>query len=472
MTNETTKAQQDTESGKQKTVRLGAGAGYWGAEISSAMKLAAEGNIDYLCFDQLAELTMSLLERKRLKNPDDGFIPDIGAQVKQLLPVMRETGTRVITNGGGTNCEAAMKNALAIAKKMGYTDLAVGAVSGDNITDKIDPLLGQGWKFTNLDTGEEDLSTIRDSIVSAHAYIGSEGITEALSQGADFVIAGRVSDNALYVGPLMHEFGWRFEPEFVDRIGAAISIGHIVECAELVCGGMSNLWPVVPEPWKIGYPIAEVSADGAAVVSKLPGTGGVINEWTVKEHLVYEVHNPARYMMPDGIADLTSLKVQDLGNNQVKVSNGRGLPRPDTLKVQIGYMDGYAAEGTYLIGAPNVLAKAQKAKEIYEGLLVNSGIKPLDIRFDRIGIDAISGPMFDDPKESSVRECGLRIAVRTKTREEALIARAHLLRVTLYGPVGLGWGAPASVRPVISLWPTLVPRDAVESIVDVRKVAS
>lgn len=454
----------------KKTIRLGSGAGYWGAELDPAIKLAKEGKIDYLCFDQLAELTMSLLERQRLKNPEQGYIPDIVPHLKQLFPLIKETGVKIITNGGGTNCIGAMEKALAIGKEQGHTGVKVAAVSGDNVTTKIAPLIEQGWKFTNLDTGEDDIERIRGSIVSAHAYIGADGIIEALAQDADLVIAGRVSDNALYVGPIMHEFGWTFDPEYVNRISSAIAVGHLVECAELVCGGMSNLWRVSPEPWNIGFPIAEVSPDGSAVISKLPGTGGLVNEWTLKEHLVYEVHDPSRYIMPDGIADLTSVRLQDLGDNRVKVFPARGSPRPDTLKVQIGYMDGYIAEGTFLIGAPDVLAKVRKLREIFEGLLARSGIVPLDIRFDRIGIDAVSGGMFNDPDEADVRECALRIAVHTRTRDEALMAKSHLVRLTVYGPVGIGWGAPTAVRPVISLWPTLIPRNAVSIEVNVKKV--
>lgn len=456
---------------RKDRVRLGAGAGYWGAELEGPLKLATSGAIDYLCFDQLAELTMSLLERQRLKNPDHGYIPDLVTHVEQLLPVIRDHGVKVITNAGGTNCAAAMNKALSIAARQGFDGVRIAAVSGDNVTDLIDPLSKDGWRFTNLDTGDDRIEDIRDRIVSAHAYVGSEGIVEALEGEADMVIAGRVSDNALYVGPIMHEFGWKFEPEFVDRIGSAIAVGHVVECAELVCGGMSNLWKVSPNPWEIGFPIAEVYPDGSAIVSKLSGSGGVINEWTVKEHLVYEVHDPRRYLMPDGIADLTSLRVEDLGDDRVRLSGGRGAARPDTLKVQVGYMDGYIAEGTFLIGGPEVLAKTRKAQEIYQGLLRRAGIEPIDIRYDRIGVDAISGDMFADPPEESVRECGLRIAVRVRTREEANIARANLLRVTLYGPIGLGWGPPAAVRPVISLWPTLIPRDAVKLDVNVRSAA-
>ncbi len=453
---------------RKDKVRLGAGAGYWGAELEAALKLATSGAIDYLCFDQLAELTMSLLERQRLKNPDHGYVADLIPHLERLLPAMRDHGVKVITNAGGTNCAAAMNKALSIAGGQGFEGVRIAAVSGDDVTSLIEPLRKDGWRFTNLDTGDDNIEDISDRIVSAHAYIGAEGIVEALEGDADLVIAGRVSDNALYVGPIMHEFGWKFEPQFVDKISSAIAVGHMVECAELVCGGMSNLWKVSPNPWEIGYPIAEVYPDGSAIVTKLPGTGGVVNEWTVKEHLVYEVHDPRRYIMPDGIADLTSLQVQDLGNDRVRLSGGRGAPRPDTLKVQVGYMDGYIAEGTFLIGGPEVLAKARKAREIYDGLLRRAGIVPIDIRYDRIGIDAISGDMFADPAEETVRECGLRIAVRVRTREEANIARGHMLRVTLYGPIGLGWGPPAAVRPVISLWPTLIPRDAVKLEVDVR----
>ena len=452
-----------------KMIRLGAGAGYWGAELEAPLKLAEEGNLDYLCFDQLAELTMSLLERQRIKDPSRGFIPDLPSQIEAFLPVIHETGVKIITNGGGTNCAAAVEKVIEIAREKKHTGLKIAAVGGDDVSGKIDPLVAEGWKFINLDTGEEDIGAISDRIVSAYAYTGADGIVDALEREADVVIAGRVSDNALYVGPMMKEFGWSYSDD-IDNIGAAITIGHLIECAELVCGGMSNLWRAVPDPWNIGFPIAECHADSSAVITKLPGTGGLVNSWTLKEHLVYEVHDPHNYIMPDGIADLTSLKLEDLGDDRVRVTKCSGKPRPDTLKVQIGYRDGYVAEALYLIGAPEALAKTDHSIKLFRNLLKRSGIEPVDIRFDRIGIDSISGDMFPSPAEEEVREVGLRIAVRTKTREEAVAARAHMLRVTLYGAVGLGWGAPAAVRPVISLWPTLIPRDSVDISVEVKEV--
>lgn len=454
-----------------KTVRLGAGSGYWGAELEAPLKLAREGDIDYLCFDLLAELTMSLLERQRLKDPSRGYIVDVLTHVEKLLPLVQEKTFKVITNGGGTNCEAAVTKALEIAKTQGRSGIKIASVTGDNITGKIDGLVKQGWKFTNLDTGEEDIGKIRDRIVSAHAYIGADGIIDALDGGADIVITGRVSDNALYVGPLMKEFGWDYKPPYTDKIGAAISIGHLIECAELVSGGMTNLWRVTPQPWNVGFPIAECSEDGTAIITKLPDTGGLVNSWTLKEHLVYEVHDPTKYLMPDGVANLTTLRLEDVGPDRVRVSECSGAPRPDTLKVQVGYMDGYIAEGLFLIGAPNVLEKTQACIELYRGLLKRAGISPVDIRFDRIGVDALSGGMFPDPAEADVREVGLRIAIRTRTKEEAAIARANMIRVTLYGPVGLGWGAPAAIRPVVSLWPTLIPRDEINIEVQVQEAA-
>lgn len=328
-----------------KTVRLGAGSGYWGAELEAPLELARKGRIDYLCFDLLAELTMSLLERMRIKDPSKGYIPDLTKHAQMLFPLIREKGFKVVTNGGGTNCAQALKDVAAIAAAGGHSGIKIASVDGDNVTDKIDGLVKSGWKFTNLDTGEDDISLIRDRIVSAHAYIGADGIVEALAGGANFILTGRVSDNALYVGPLMHEFGWKFSEPYTDRIAAAVATGHVIECAELCCGGMSNFWDVAPEPWRVGFPIAECAEDGSAVIEKLEGTGGLINSWTIKEHLVYEVHDPTRYLMPDGIADLTALKLEDLGRDRVRISGGRGLARPDTLKVQVGYRDGFIAEG-------------------------------------------------------------------------------------------------------------------------------
>jgi hypothetical protein len=454
-----------------RTVRLGAGSGYWGAELEAPVRLAREGRIQYLCFDLLAELTMSLLERMRLKDAKKGYIPDLLRQARVILPFIRANGVKMVSNGGGTNCGQAMEEVIAIAKADGYAGLKIATVEGDNVTDKIDGLLAKGWTFANLDTGEEDIGRIRNAIVSAHAYLGADGIIEALEKGAELVITGRVSDNALYVGPLMHELGWRFEPAFVDRIAAAVATGHVIECAELCCGAMSNLWDVVPEPWRVGFPIAEVSEDGSATIEKLEDTGGLINSWTIKEHLVYEVHDPRRYLMPDGVADLTTIKLDDLGQDRVRISGCKGAPRPAALKVQVGYRDGFIAEGLYIQAGPRILEKTEALKHLFSKLVERTGIKPRDIRFDRIGLDSLSGVMYADPPEDSVRELGLRIAVRTETQAEAQALRAEMMRLTVYGPVGVAWNAPPPVRPVISLWPTLIPRDAVETKVAIAEVA-
>ena len=450
-------------------LRLGAGSGYWGAALAPAVAVARDGDLDYLCFDLLAELTMSLLARQRLKDPNRGYIGDIIGHMDELMPLVRDSRLRVVTNGGGTNCRQAITDIAARAKAAGQTGVTLAAVMGDDVSDKIDPLLAEGWTFANLDTGEEDVGRVRERMVSAHAYIGADGIIEALEREADIVVCGRVSDNALYVGPMMHGFGWGFDRD-AERIGAAITIGHLVECAELCCGAMSNFWPVAPDPWNVGNPIAEVYADGSAVIEKLPGTGGMLNSWTLKEHLVYEVHDPENYYMPDGIGDLTKVRLDDLGPDRVRVSNATGKARPDTLKVQLGYNDGYIAEAMFIQTAPFVLKKTAFMIEVFKKRLAAAGIVPKEMRFDRVGLDALSGPMFEDPPEDQVREIGLRLAVRTETRAEAAKARAEMVLVALDGPMGVAWGAPAAVRPVISLWPTLIPRDAVDSVVETLEV--
>ncbi|MDI3317976.1 MAG: DUF1446 domain-containing protein [Bacillota bacterium] len=449
-----------------RTVRIGSGSGYWGSALEPALDLAERGHLDYIGFDYLAELTMSLLQRERLRNPGKGYIEDMVEMVRSLLPAAIRNGTRLVANGGGANPLGAAERALAVAREL-RLPLRVGVVEGDDILVQLPRLEASGWEFVNLDTGERGLDGIRDRIVAAHAYLGAEGIAEALGAGAQLVVTGRVSDNALYVGPLMHEFGWRYEEPYWDRIAAAVTVGHLIECAEMVTGGMTVRWRETPDPWNLGYPIAEVTelpgGRVEAVITKLPGTGGRVDSWSVKEHLVYEVHDPRKYVMPDAVADFTRLRLTDLGEDRVLVREMGGGPRPDTLKVQIGYTDGWIAEGRLGVSWPYALEKARRIEEWLRRRLEMRGVRPLELRFDRVGVDMLHGeaaPWPDD--EDAVNEIELRVAVRTRTPEEAETARREFFLATTWGPAGTGWGAPLRTRQVISLFPTLVPREAVE----------
>jgi len=448
-----------------KTLRLGAGSGWAPSDPVPALELVEKGEIDYLGFDQLAELTISVLQITKNRDPKRGYLwQHIIDGMKLILAPAYKQGVKIITNGGGVNCEEAVNQVVNIAKENRLTGLKIGMVRGDDVLDKLEGCRKKGWKFNNLDTGEDDIDNIKDRIISANAYIGADGIIGALGEGANVVIAGRVSDNALYVGPIMYEFGWKFEQPYWDLIGSAVTIGHIIECGNWCCGHQSVLWEKVPKPWAIGHPIAEVYDDGTSIITKVSGTGGMVNEWTIKEHLVYEVHDPRNYIMPDGVADMTTLRLEDLGKDRVRVTNMSGKPRPNTLKVQIGYSDGFIAENLCIIGAPKALSKARRIEEIGWERLKQAGLRPedLEVRIDYIGINSLLRPIVPVPDEDSITEIGLRIAAKAKTAEEAQgIVNAFATPMHSGAPLGVGFSAPHRPRPVVALWPTLIPREEV-----------
>lgn len=282
-----------------KVVRLGAGSGFWGDAMDPALELLREGNLDYLCFDFLAELTMALLQRQKLKNPEAGYVPDAVAYTNAMLSLARERGTRLISNGGGVNPRAAAERMAEGARKAGLQGTRIALVEGDDLLGKLDTLLAQGVPLVNMDTGDTDFAAIRNRVVSANVYTDSSGIVEGLAGGADVVVAGRVSDNAVYVGPLAHEFGWARDAAHVDRFAAAVTLGHIVECASACTGGMSSRFAEMPHMGRVGFPIIEFGADGSAEVTKVKGSGGRVDQFTIKEHLVYEIGDPRSYLMPE-----------------------------------------------------------------------------------------------------------------------------------------------------------------------------
>jgi hypothetical protein len=453
-----------------KTVRLGNGSAYWGDMLDPAVDVAAKGDIDYLGLDHLAELTLAILQRYKNKNPKFGYIPDLIPWTKALLPITYEKGITMITNAGGANPEEGGRRVVELAREMGFQGLKVATIGGDDVFDKLDELEAQGVPFVNMDTGEEGLDRIRPDIVAANAYVGSEGILEALESGAKYIVAGRISDGAPFVGALMHEFGWRFKDADWDKIGAGIIIGHLLECACFSTGGGSNQWREAKDAWKIGFPIAEVNEIPEAIITKAPDTGGIVNQWTVKEQLLYEVIDPYNYYMPDGIADLGNVTVEEVGEDRVKVTGFRGKPRPDTLKLCIGYSDGWIAEGLLLFSWPDALEKAQRAEDIVRKRLKHRvKVEPQEIRFDYVGVNALHGQTASVP-DYELNEVGLRIAAKVRTREEADLVRREATHLWTLGGIGTAFGVPFPMRPVVSLWPTLVPRDAVETRVTVETV--
>lgn len=446
---------------KMKKVVIGSGSGFWGDLLEPAVEMAKRSDVQYIGFDHLAELTMAILNRMKTKNPEAGYIPDIVPWMKAMLPVTVPKGIKMITNAGGANPTQAALKVKEVIKELDLGPMKIGVVSGDDILSYMDDVRAQGWKFRNLDTGEEDIVSIRDSIVAANAYIGADLIIEELRNGADMVITGRASDNALYVGPLMYEFGWEYGDKYTDLIAAAVTVGHIIECSACVTGGMSNMWRVSERPWEIGFPMAEFYENGEAVITKTPGSGGIVNQWTVKEHLLYEIMDPANYMMPDGIADFTALEITEEDRNRVRVSNMRGSKRPDTLKVCIGYRDGFIGEGLAFFPWPDALEKAKWAEKWVRERFKSLNVEFRELRIDLVGVNMLHGevaPVVD----KDLNEVGIRIAARTNTYQEAEVVRREATHLWTMGPIGSSFGVPLNVRPVIALWPSLVPREAVK----------
>jgi hypothetical protein len=452
-----------------KKVIIGSGSAYWGDMLEPALEMAERSDVQYIGFDHLAELTMAILNRMKAKNPESGYIQDIIPWMKKLLPVTVPKGIKIVTDAGGANPIQAALQVKKIIKDLNLGGMKIGVVYGDDILPYIDDIRSQGWKFKNLDTGEEDIDRIRENIVAANAYIGADLIIEELMNGADIVITGRVSDNALYVGPLMYEFGWDYSNKYINKIAAAVTIGHIIECSACVTGGMSNMWRVSKRPWEIGFPIAEFYESGEAIITKTPSSGGIVNEWTVKEHLLYEIMDPANYIMPDGISDFTALQLTEDGQNRVKVTNMKGKKRPDTLKVCIGYRDGFIGEGLVFFPWPDALEKAIWTEKWIRERFKRLGLEFKELRIDYMGVNMLHGeaaPLED----KDMNEVGLRIAGRTKTWEEAEVIRREATHLWTMGPIGVSFGVPLNVRPVIALWPSLVPREVVRPQSEIMEV--
>ena len=451
----------------EKVLKVGSGSAYWGDMFEPAVELCEKGDISYIGFDHLAELTMALLSRMKQRDPKRGYIPDMIDLTRLCLPTCMKRGIKVITNGGGANPEAGAEEVLKVAKELGLKGVKVGVVTGDEVPlEKLDELMAQGIKFPNRDTGAQDLGEIRNRIVAAHVYIGSDRIIEALKQGANVVVAGRISDNALYVAPLMYEFGWDFKEPYWNLINAAVTAGHIIECSAVCCGLLTNEWRKAVDLWRVGFPIVEFHDNGEFVVTKIPGTGGVLNEWTIKEHLVYEVHDPSNYFMPDGIADFTTLKVEEAGKERVKVTGCSGKPRPENLKLCVGYEDGWIAEGTFFVPGPDTLEKARWCEQIIRERLKVVNLQADELHIGYLGINTLYGETAKWPKEDPM-EIPIRVSAKTRTREEADKIRREVTHMWTCGPVGMEVGVPSNPRRVINLWHTLIPRNKVPTKLEI-----
>lgn len=437
----------------ERRVRIGAGAGYSGDRIEPAVELAEHGQLDYLVFECLAERTIAIAQQARRQDPSLGYDPLLDARMRAVLPVAAPKGVRIVSNMGAANPRAAARRTARIAQSLGVAGLKVAAVEGDDVLDVV---LRGAFRF---EESGDDVAAYRDRIVSANAYLGAAPIVDALAAGADVVLTGRVADPSLFAAPLIHAFGWRMDDW--DTLGAATVVGHLLECAGQVTGGYfaDPGYKDVPNLARLGFPIGEVAADGSVVITKVPHAGGRVSAATCKEQLLYEIHDPARYLQPDVVADFTQVAVAEEAVDRVRVTGGRGTARPDTLKVSVAYVDGWIGEGQISYGGPGALERARLALGIVRERLALTGVAATELRFDLIGVDALYGDatpaVHGEPAEVRVRVAG-----RAASAGEA--ARIGNEVETLYtnGPAG-GGGAFKSTREVIAVQSVLLPRAAV-----------
>jgi hypothetical protein len=436
-------------------IRIANGQGFWGDWLEAPVRLVEQGPIDYLALDYLAEITMSIVQKQKQENPALGYARDFPPLIGRIAKRMRERNIKVIANAGGVNPIACAREVRRLAP-----DLKVAVVLGDDVLDRLDE-----FAMKNMDTGEP-LSAIRTKIMSANAYIGAFPLVEALDTGADVIIAGRCTDTALTLAPMIHQFGWR-ETDW-DLLASGTIAGHIIECGAQCTGGncMVN-WQSIPDMANIGYPIVEAESDGSFTVTKHEGTGGRVHNDVVKEQLLYELGDPKQYITPDCVADFTSIHLEDTGPNRVRVSGIRGGSRTPFLKVSISYAYGWKATGTLVYSWPQAIEKARAADKVVRQRLADLGLKFEALESEIFGLNACHGQAA--PSQSDPSEVQLRIGVRDADRKAVDRFTRELIPLVLNGPptaTGFGDGRPP-VREVVAYWPALVPRELIQTKVEV-----
>lgn len=452
----------------KSTIRIASGQGFWGDLQRAPIDQVRNGPIDYMMLDYLAEVTMSIMQKQKLKDPNLGYAKDLIPLFDEILPDIVRKKIKVITNGGGVNPLACRDAIFSVARKHGISNLTVGVVYGDDILSHIDLLNSRGIPLDNMETGEK-LTSVRKNIISANVYFGARPIVEALQKGADIVITGRTTDTGLTLAPMLYEFGWSWDDW--NKIAAGTVAGHILECGGQASGGnYSGDWENVPDLASIGFPIAEAHPDGRIVITKHDNTGGLVSSATVKEQLLYEIGNPKNYITPDCIADFTSIRVKDVGLNRVEVSGVEGKAATDSYKVSMAYFDGYTAFSTLTYAWPDALAKAKKADEILRTRLRNLGLEFEEIRTEFLGYNSCFGPLAQH--EEMLNEVVMRIGVRGKEKNAMERFSREIAPLILTGPPSVTGFAAGRPKPseVIAYWPALIPKSSVTPIVEVESL--
>jgi hypothetical protein len=436
-----------------RTIRIGSGAGYSGDRIEPALELAEKGDIQYLVFECLGERTVALAQQARMKNAQTGYDPLLEERMRAVLPVCASRGIRIVTNMGAANPAAAARKTAEIAGSLGLSALKIAAVIGDDV---LEPCRERDLPIMEFDG---TIGQLGNRLLSANAYLGAEPMVEALDAGADIVITGRASDPALFLAPMIHAFGWAMDDW--DLLGQGTVAGHLLECAGQITGGYFADPPYknVPDLARLGFPIGEVGEDGGLIITKVAGSGGAVTARTCKEQLLYEVHDPTRYLQPDVTADFSQVGVEEIARDRVRVSGGRGTRRPSTLKVSIGYVDSFIGEGQISYAGPGALARGRLALEIVCERLKLTAVAASELRFELIGVDSLHGSEVS-AHANEPYEVRLRVAGRTENLREAVRIGNEVETLYTNGPAA-GGGVVKSARDVVAVASVLLPREHV-----------
>ncbi len=447
----------------KESIRIASGQGFWGDLPSAPVSQVKLGDIDYLMMDYLAEVTMSIMQKQKLRNPDYGYARDFVEVIKAILPEIAGGQVRVLSNAGGVNPTACKDAILAAAKEAGFSGLKVAVVDGDDILPDLDTLIKDGHKLENMETGAP-VTDVKDQLLSANIYFGAAPMVEALAEGAHIVVTGRVTDTGLCLAPMIHEFGWDYSD--YDKMASGTVAGHILECGGQSSGGNFTDWETVEDIERIGFPIVEARPDGTFTVTKHEKAGGLVSEMTVKEQLLYEIGDPAEYITPDCVADFTSISLKQEGPNRVQVFGIKGKPDTPFYKVSASYLDGYKLSGTLVYAWPDALKKAVRAGEILQTRADDLGLRYSDYNAEYIGYNGCSEkPVTEaDFNRDAPEEVQLRVSMSGEHRDDLNRFGQELAPLILTGPgavTGFAGGRPKAGE-IVAYWPALIKKTAVK----------
>ena len=441
-------------------IRIASGQGFWGDLPDAPVEQVKRGDIDYLVMDYLAEVTMSIMQKQRMRNEKYGYARDFVKVIEQTLDEIKHKGVKVVSNAGGVNPKACKDAIIELAKEKGYTGIKVAVVDGDDILPNLDEIISQGHELKNMETGEP-ITTVKDELLSANVYFGCRPIVEALEKGADIVITGRVTDTGLTLAPMAYEFGWDLDD--YDLMSTGTIAGHIIECGGQVSGGNFTDWEKVEDFVDIGFPIIEAHPDGTFYVTKHENTGGLVSEMTVKEQLLYEIGDPASYITPDCIADFSTIQIEQDGENRVKVWGIKGKPDTPTYKISASYIDGYKLSSTLVYSWPDAYKKAKAAGDILLKRAEKLGIKFRDTNIEFVGLNACNEDLDELNRDlSDLNEVQLRVSVHGNSREDLNRFGMEIAPLILTGPSGVtGFaGGRPKASEVVAYWPALMDKKA------------